>query len=57
MATRIELPKELVRNAFETNIASLKRAINTAKTEMVKEAYRHELAQITNALASITEVK
>jgi len=57
MATRIELPKKIVSDAFKQREDSLKRAINTATNELVKTALQDELNQITAAKATITEIK
>lgn len=57
MATRIELPPQLVKQMMDVNIHGLKRQVTTAKTEMVREAYKHELDQITKAQATLSEIK
>ena len=57
MATRIELPKDLVKRSFTTTIASLKRAINNAGNPGVKTALEHELAEITKAVDTASEIK
>lgn len=57
MATRIDLPPDFVKSMLGTNEASLKRSLTTAKTEMVKQAFQHELDQVIKARATLTEIK
>lgn len=57
MATRIDLPKDLVAAAFTQRTQSLQRAANAATNNLVKTALQDELRQLQSALATITEVK
>lgn len=57
MATRIDLPKELVKAAFKQRQDSLKRSISNATNTLVKEAYESELKQLNTAIDTIAEIK
>lgn len=57
MATKVELPKEIVRQSLELRIQSTRRAAKAATNKLVAEAYTSEADQITAALGTITEVK
>lgn len=57
MATRVELPKELVDGALETKIASVKRAANNATNPIIKDALNKELAALNSAKVTLTEIK
>lgn len=57
MATKIDLPKDLIKEAFTAKLASLKRAQTAATNKLIKAALDDELSQITLAIASMTEIK
>lgn len=57
MATRIELPRDLVKTAFTMKINSLKRAEKEATNPLIKTALADELGQIQTALNTLTEIK
>lgn len=57
MAVRVEARKELVAQALETLQASLKRAKNTSKNPKFTPIIEQDLAEVNNALTSITETK
>lgn len=57
MAIRIELPKELLTTAIEGSIASLKRANTKEKNQIIKDAREKEIAVLTTALNTTTEIK
>jgi len=57
MATRVDLPKEIITSAFETKCASLRRGINSATNPVIKEALQQELGAITSALGKMVDIK
>lgn len=57
MAVRVEAKKELVTLALNTQLASLKRALNTARNPAFKPILEKDIADLQTAIGSITEVK
>jgi len=57
MATRADLPKDLVAACIDQKIASTKRAINTATNELIKTALKDELAQLSTGRNTLTDIK
>ena len=57
MAIRIDTTKELVVDALEVKIASVKRASNSAKQPEFKELYAKQLQELQKALGSIADAK
>lgn len=57
MATRVELPRELVKNALENAIALRERQIKAATNQIIKDALAQEQAVITAAATQLTEIK
>lgn len=57
MATRIELPKDIVEAAFEKHIQSLRRAQTSATNKLIKNALADEERQIKAAIATVAEIK
>lgn len=57
MATRIELPMQLVQDALATKIASTKRAANAATNPLIKDVLQKELAALETAKNTLAEVK
>lgn len=57
MATRIELPRDLVKTAFTMKISSLKRAEKEATNPLIRAALQDELGQIQTALNTMAEIK
>lgn len=57
MAIRVELPKELTQRALEQAAASSKRAANSTKNPVIKQALEQELAAYTTAANTLTETK
>ena len=57
MATRIELPRELVKAAIENAIGLRERQIKAATNQTIKDALAQEQAALTQASTSLTEVK
>lgn len=57
MATRVELPKQMIVDAIEKKLASCKRAQNTATNPLIKELMNKEIAEYTHSLATMSETK
>ena len=57
MASRVELPKEIVKPALEQRAASLKRSQKAASNKLIADAYEKELEAVTLAINTITEIK
>lgn len=57
MATRVELPKEMVQNALDQAIASRKRAIITQPNALIKGILEKELAELATARNTVTDTK
>lgn len=57
MATKIELPKDVIKIAFKKHIDSCKRASTAATNTLIKNALDDEIGQITKALDTMTEIK
>lgn len=57
MATRIELPKEIVASAIQKHIASLQRALKEATNPVIKQALEQELQTTIQAKLTISETK
>lgn len=57
MATRVELPKELVKVALEQAAGLRTRNGKAATNELIKQAYRQEEDAIRLAISTLTETK
>lgn len=57
MATRVELPKEIVKYALEQAVSLRHRQIKAATNALIKKALEDELASLTTGLNTLTEVK
>lgn len=57
MATRVELPRELIKSALENAIALRERQIKAATNQIIKDALAQEQAALTTASTTLTETK
>lgn len=57
MATKVELPKDIVRAALEQAKSLRTRNIKTATNAIIKEALQQEETAIAQAISTLTEVK
>ena len=57
MATRVELPKELIKTALEQAAALRQRNIKATANAIIKQALEEELRQITLAKDTMTDSK
>lgn len=57
MAVRLEISKRDIENAIDKEIASLKRAKNTARSPEFEIIYETAINRLTQARANITEIK
>lgn len=57
MATKVELPKELVKAALEQAKSLRTRNIKSATNPLIKQALEQEEREIGNAISTLTEVK
>lgn len=57
MATKVELPKELVKAALEQAASLRARNIKSATNPLIKQALEEEDRQIRAAISTLTETK
>jgi len=57
MATKVELPKELVKTAIEQAILLRHRQIKQATNALIKQALEQELTDLSKARDTLTETK
>lgn len=57
MATRVELPKDIVEAAFVKSLQSAERAMKAATNKLIQNAIKDEITQIRAATATMTETK
>lgn len=57
MATKVELPKELVKAALEQAKSLRTRNIKSATNPLIKQALEQEETQIAQAIQTLTETK
>jgi len=57
MASRIELPPAVLKEALEFKEASIKRARNTSKNPKFQALYDDDLRALQASMATITEIK
>lgn len=57
MPVRLELDKDTTRAALEAYLASIKRAMNSAKNPAFKPIYEKDMAALQTAINTITDTK
>lgn len=57
MATRVDLPKEAVKHAFELKIASLRRAAKAQTNPLMRELLEKDANLYQTAVASLADAK
>lgn len=57
MATRVDLPKEIVLEALNMMLSSRKRAYNTAKNKLIADILMTEVNTVQVAINTVQETK
>lgn len=57
MAFKVDLDREMLMEALQFQLASKKRAFNTAKQQVFKPIYEKQVADLMLAIASVEEIK